>query len=198
MKKYKVFAPLPYEFEAVKEGWSWPAFFFTYFWAAAKRMWGIAAGILVSGVVLGGVVGVLLLGGRGGTLAIVVPVGIRVVCGFYGNAWRRRNLVNRGYEFRETVTGYNPENCSTFRVRRAPTMGAWRQQGQSNRPLHSAAERQRCTTTQNALYQTRNAHPRRNFKPSPGSSTVFIRADAWRSPPFLAQPPILAQPPSGT
>lgn len=39
MKVYKVFKDRTGKFEAVKEGWSWVAFFFTWCWALLKRQW---------------------------------------------------------------------------------------------------------------------------------------------------------------
>ena len=42
MKEYKVFKHPIGKIETVKQGWSWPAFFFNWIWALIKRMWGIA------------------------------------------------------------------------------------------------------------------------------------------------------------
>ena len=42
MKQYKIFRNASGQVEAVKQGWSWPAFFFSVIWAIAKRLWIIA------------------------------------------------------------------------------------------------------------------------------------------------------------
>ncbi len=38
-KRYKVFEHPENRVEAVKQGWSWPAFFFIWIWALVKKMW---------------------------------------------------------------------------------------------------------------------------------------------------------------
>ncbi len=50
MKQYKIFKHPNGETEAVKQSWSWPAFFFTWIWALIKKLWVIAA--ITFGVVL--------------------------------------------------------------------------------------------------------------------------------------------------
>ena len=39
MKQYKIFKHPLGKIEAVKQGWSWPAFFFNWIWALVKKMW---------------------------------------------------------------------------------------------------------------------------------------------------------------
>lgn len=41
MKHYKIFEHPAGNIEAVKLGWSWPAFFFAGIWALFKKMWGL-------------------------------------------------------------------------------------------------------------------------------------------------------------
>lgn len=43
MKHYKIYEHPAGRIEAVKQGWSWPAFFFVPTWALFKKMWGWAA-----------------------------------------------------------------------------------------------------------------------------------------------------------
>ena len=52
MKLYKIFKNPMNQYEAVKQGWSWPAFFFGAIWACVKKMWGLGIGIFVTFVVL--------------------------------------------------------------------------------------------------------------------------------------------------
>jgi hypothetical protein len=42
MKTFKVFRHPTLGFQAVKEGFSWPGFFFGPIWAFAKKLWGYA------------------------------------------------------------------------------------------------------------------------------------------------------------
>jgi len=39
MKQYKIFVNPQGTCEAVKQGWSWPAFLFTWVWGIFKKMW---------------------------------------------------------------------------------------------------------------------------------------------------------------
>ena len=48
MKQYKIFENSEGEIEAVKQGWSWPAFFFTSIWALVKRMYLLGIGAFVA------------------------------------------------------------------------------------------------------------------------------------------------------
>ena len=41
MKVYKIFKDSIGQYEAVKQGWSWPAFFFEGIWACVKKIWGL-------------------------------------------------------------------------------------------------------------------------------------------------------------
>jgi Protein of unknown function (DUF2628) len=72
----------------VPEKFSWPAFFFTAFWALWKRMW-IVAALVIAVSLLAGVVSPVL--------GIVMPIGISLVMGFSGNEFYRWSLGRRGY-----------------------------------------------------------------------------------------------------
>lgn len=60
MKQYKIYANPQGTYEAVKQGWSWPAFFFSFIWAMVKKMWGLGVGVLVAFFALGFVIGLSL------------------------------------------------------------------------------------------------------------------------------------------
>ena len=47
MNIYNIFRHSSGRIEAVKVGWSWPAFGFTAFWAISKRMWMLGLGVLL-------------------------------------------------------------------------------------------------------------------------------------------------------
>ena len=55
MKQYKIFENEVGRREAVKQGWSWPAFLFTFIWPFVKRLY------VAGAIVLGGVIVVVLL-----------------------------------------------------------------------------------------------------------------------------------------
>ncbi len=86
--------------EVVKRGFSWPAFFFSGFWAMTKRMWGLGAGMLVADVGLWVVQEAASRGGEHAAeaLACLLSLGVSVAFGYFGNGWRAAALVARGYE----------------------------------------------------------------------------------------------------
>jgi len=104
VNQYKVFRHPAYELEAVKQGWSWPAFCFGAFWALSKKLWLLGAGWIAGNVL------VALVDPKG-LLPIVGGLTAGIVVALNGNEWRERNLISRGYELVDTVTAGNPEGA---------------------------------------------------------------------------------------
>ena len=69
MKQYKVYKHPSGSTEAVKQGWSWPGFFFGFIWAMVKKMWGLGVGVPIGFFVLGFIIGAAG-GGSGGDALI--------------------------------------------------------------------------------------------------------------------------------
>jgi hypothetical protein len=127
MNHYSIFKNSSGAVEAVKEGWSWPAFFFTAFWAIAKKMWLIGIGTIVGlvvvlmiyGAALNAAAGAGLLDrlGLGGIIALVVmpqiavPLILGTIFGKAGNSWREKNLVSRAYTKLATVKAADSQNA---------------------------------------------------------------------------------------
>lgn len=111
MKQYKVFKHPAGSHEAVKQGWSWPAFFFSFIWAMVKKMWGLGVGVLIGTFVLGFFVGAAGMGEGGDALINILAIILNVIFGLKGNAWREKNLASRGFELADTVTAANPEGA---------------------------------------------------------------------------------------
>ncbi len=114
-RKFNVYRNPQGECQAVKVGWSWPGFFFSWVWAFVKRLWGVGCAILAAFAVLGAfnvfigaaaspdakpVISVFVFGCQ---MAVVAMIGAR------GNSWRDANLPTRGYVFVEEVSAANPE-----------------------------------------------------------------------------------------
>jgi len=78
----------------VKEGFCWPALFFSVLWALAHRMWIEALGFLVV-TVAADAAGALL--GLDRLSDAALALGIALVIGFVANDLRRRSLGRRGY-----------------------------------------------------------------------------------------------------
>lgn len=111
MKQYNVFRHPSGTTEAVKQGWSWPGFFFNIIWAMVKKMWGLGAGVLIGFVVLNLIVGMAGGGSGGGALISVISIITNIIFGENGNSWFEKNLATRGFEQVDTVTAANPEGA---------------------------------------------------------------------------------------
>jgi hypothetical protein len=106
LKQYKIFKHPSGEIEAVKQGWSWPAFLFTFIWAMVKKIWGIGIGVLILFVIF------LSMIGTGADLFVnIISFVVSIIFGVYGNSWRENNLDSRGYEMKGTVTAATPEGA---------------------------------------------------------------------------------------
>ncbi len=94
--------------EAVKIGFSWPAFCFGPIWMLAKKLWSIAAVFLVLVIPLT-LIEVAISGVLEIVLSILVSIVSSLVCGFMGNKWREDNLLTRGYEGMATIQAETPD-----------------------------------------------------------------------------------------
>ena len=111
MKQYKIFKHPSGNSEAVKQGWSWPAFFFSFIWAMVKKQWALGFAVLVGFFVLGFIIGAVGGGDSSDAIINVIALIINIVFGINGNSWREKNLISRGYEQADTVTAANPEGA---------------------------------------------------------------------------------------
>ncbi len=99
MKQFSVFQHPIRGYEAVKNGWSWPAFFFTWIWAFVKRLWLVGVMVLLPGFFLSMPPEPQLWG----------MLIISIVLGAIGNRLRVRRLRNAGYEQVATVAAGKPD-----------------------------------------------------------------------------------------
>ncbi len=118
MRQYKVFKHPAGATEAVKQGWSWPAFFFSCFWAMAKQMWIIGIALFIASMALGAYVGQAALGDDGEKIINILSVAISIIFGLKGNDWRELNLLGRGYEHADTVTATTPEGAIALFIKK--------------------------------------------------------------------------------
>jgi Protein of unknown function (DUF2628) len=86
----------------VKEGFSWPAFFFSFVWALWCRLWLVAAGLLAFEVAVGAVLS--LLNEDWWTQAALL-LGSAVLIGVFANDLKRWTLFRRNYLEVAVVTG---------------------------------------------------------------------------------------------
>lgn len=120
MNTYKIFSSPMGQREAVKVGWSWPAFFFLVFWALTKKMWALGGAVFIFGLVLGFVefqifsmlqksmdisLGAYYFFGTAINLLVMIFFGLN------GNHWREQNLISRGYDYKNSVVAANSEGA---------------------------------------------------------------------------------------
>jgi hypothetical protein len=104
MKNYKIFTHPDGSTEAVKQGWSWPAFFFSCFWAIAKKMWLTGITLFVFSLLLGAIIGNMEMGPRGDTIINIISIAISIIFGLKGNDWRESLLYSQGYDGIEIIS----------------------------------------------------------------------------------------------
>lgn len=78
----------------VKEGFCWPAFFFSVVWALWCRLWLVAVGLFVAEAVTGGIMAWL---GANAVSRAIVSIGLALIIGVIGNDLRRWTLERRGF-----------------------------------------------------------------------------------------------------
>jgi hypothetical protein len=110
MKRFRIYEHPALGRQAVKIGFSWPAFFFGFFWLLSKKLWrfaGIWIVIYLSMTLLDNAVrtGVNdpLVKTVMGTGLFVAYLTIMFIPAFLGNSWREKKLVAKGYAPREVV-----------------------------------------------------------------------------------------------
>lgn len=120
MKQYKVFQHPSGTAEAVKQGWSWPAFFFSVVWAMVKKQWALAVLVLIGTLAVRVLVGASDSGQTGEGLVNLIGFIINLVFGAAGNSWHERNLISRGYQFSNTVSAANAEGAVALSLSATP------------------------------------------------------------------------------
>ncbi len=108
MKQFKIFQHPDGSLEAVKQGWSWPAFFFSCFWALTKKMWLTGASLFVFSLLLGTYIAEAGMGKTGDDIINVISLAISVIFGLKGNDWWEALLYSNGYEEKEIIPAPSP------------------------------------------------------------------------------------------
>ena len=111
MNQYKIFEHPAGAIEAVKQGWSWPAFSFGFLWAMVKKMWKLSICVVFAFLVIGFTIGII--GNEQWGEAIVNGLGVtaNLIFGVHGNSWREKNLLSRGFNQKQTVAALNPKSA---------------------------------------------------------------------------------------
>jgi len=107
MKTYKVFEKGGHKV-AVKQGWSWPAFFFQWIWAFTKKLMlpggiGLATNVVFAMIPVKNIISpYLLIAG--------------IVFGLKGNKWWGDQLVKNGYDALGTVQARNSAEAASSKL----------------------------------------------------------------------------------
>ena len=89
----------------VKEGFSWPAFWFGPIWALALNLWAVAAVLLAAAAVFGLA---LELSGADFLARAAIIAGFQMLVGFTANDFRRWSLARRGFAEASVVAAPDP------------------------------------------------------------------------------------------
>jgi hypothetical protein len=91
--------------EAVKRGWSWPGFFFTWIWALVKKMYVFGAVGAIASIGLG------LIPESDTAQIIFLNIIMAAFFGVVGNSARTTNLKKRGFKLIDNVAGETPDGA---------------------------------------------------------------------------------------
>ena len=115
MKNYDVYKHPVRGSEAVKEGFSWPAFFFGLLWMLSKGLWGYAGVWFVAFLVCTSIEKAVDHLAPGGSSAIIYLLlaasylALWLVPAFRGNGWRANKLIRRGFTSVGAVAAQTPD-----------------------------------------------------------------------------------------
>ena len=84
----------------IKEGFCWPAFFFSLLWTLWHRLWIVALGLVAANLVISVLVFQI---GTNEAVTIIISFSIALMLGFMGNDFRRSKLEKHGYTERGLV-----------------------------------------------------------------------------------------------
>ena len=104
IKEFEIFQHPNGNIQAVKRGWSWPAFFSTIIWLLTKRMW-LWVGVFCLSMLL------FIISHYLNNTIFSMYYLIMLLLGLYGNSLWGKNLLKRGYKFKEDVFAVNQVNA---------------------------------------------------------------------------------------
>ncbi len=118
MKKFRIYEHPQKGLEAVKLGFSWPAFFFGILWMVFKSLWKYAGIWFVLYILMALMESHLKSGdietGLTATYDIMLMIFYLIVMlipAFIGNSWVEKKLQNQGYVLLKEVTASNPKQA---------------------------------------------------------------------------------------
>jgi hypothetical protein len=112
VKHFNIYGHPSGDFEAVKGGWSWPAFLLGWPWLLFKKMWapGITLGLSL-------ILVAFFLGDANEYILSLVGLSASIVLGGAGNGWRAQWLLSRGFEHVGVVEAANPSSALALHLK---------------------------------------------------------------------------------
>jgi hypothetical protein len=98
-------------YEAVKQGFSWPATLFTWIWAFVQRLWWHGIVFLVVFAFLDAAFQGLQSEGLNAMAVVVLllQIAYSVAFGMMGNQWRSKALTQRGFQHVRPIVAQSPD-----------------------------------------------------------------------------------------
>jgi hypothetical protein len=103
MKTFYIFTSPMKGMQAVKQGWSWPGFFFGWIWMMVKGMWMTFAFTMLAIFILISIIP------EPTSRVLVLIVGI--IVGIFGNEWRVKELSRKGFIHVDTKQARTPDEA---------------------------------------------------------------------------------------
>lgn len=111
MKQYNIYENPEGLKEAVKQGWSWPGFCFTWLWCFSKKLNGYGFMFLVYVIVSNILARTVNVDAVVGFVLVLLGLGISMWMGSSGNQLREENLKKLGWEKKNTINAATPDGA---------------------------------------------------------------------------------------
>src|ERR1041385_802724 len=98
-RTFEIFRHPLRDLKAVKSGFSWPGFFFTWIWAFVSRLWILGGLLFLVSLVFGLLPFLLSFQSPFETRVLLTFLGlvVQIITGLKGNSWKSDALQHRGY-----------------------------------------------------------------------------------------------------
>lgn len=108
MSQYKIYSDATGELEAIKDGWSWPAFLFNVIWALTKGMWTLVIAILLIFLAVG-----MFVRMTDGDImwTNILSLTVSLIMGVTANPLQAKKLATYGFEPVAVVSANSPEQA---------------------------------------------------------------------------------------
>src|SRR6266550_1301343 len=113
LREFEIFTKPPIPATAVKRGFCWPGFFFTWIWAFTRGLW--LHGALVLAAALAGGIVLIAMFNSNPIASTLLSLALQLVVGMRGNSWRSAKLERVGYGFAGIIAAKSaPQALAAF------------------------------------------------------------------------------------